>query len=209
VHDGPTSDAELIRASATDPQLFRALFERHFEAIFRYFGRRLGREAAEDLTAELFLRAFESRGSYDLDRPDARPWLFGIAANLMRHSWRKEKRRLRAISRQPADVPAGRDDAEARDARLDCEATRPALARALARLGAGELEVLLLVAWADLTYEEVAFALAIPVGTVRSRLHRARVRMQRALAGECSHDTQTPGPETVAVKEDVTWMTSI
>ena len=210
MHDGPESDAELIRASAADPRVFRALFERHFEAIFRYFGRRLGRETADDLTAEVFLRAFEKRASYDLAYEDARPWLFGIAANLLRRSRRKEGRRLRALSRQPADVAAAPDHADVRNARLDCEAARPALACALARLGSNAREVLLLVAWADLTYEEVGRALRIPVGTVRSRLSRARAHMQKTLETECPQsDTHTPAPAAAAVKEEVTWMTSI
>jgi RNA polymerase sigma factor (sigma-70 family) len=208
VHDGLQSDAELIRASVADPQLFRALFERHFEAIFRYFGRRLGRAAADDLTAEVFLRAFEKRGSYDLSYESARPWLFGIAANLLRRSRRKEERRLRALAKQPAEVPGADDEGAAGDARLDYEATRPVLARALASLRADEREVLLLVAWADLSYEEVGRALAIPVGTVRSRLHRARGHMRTVLERECADDPKDPTPETVVVKEDVRWMTS-
>jgi RNA polymerase sigma factor (sigma-70 family) len=209
VHDGSESDAELIRASVADPELFRALFERHFEAIFRYFGRRLGREAADDLTAEVFLRAFESRGRYDAGYADAGPWLYGIAANLLRRSRRKEARRLRALARRPAEVPAAPDGAEAQAARLDFEATRPALARALAELTIDQREVLLLVAWADLTYEEVGRALSIPVGTVRSRLSRARARMQKTLERECPQsDTYTPAP-AAAAKEEVKWMTSI
>lgn len=203
MHDGLESDADVIRASAADPQLFRVLFERHFEVIFRYFGRRLGREAADDLTAEVFLRAFEKRGSYDVSYESARPWLFGIAANLLRRSRRKEERRLRALARHPVERSAARDEAVAR---LDYEATRPVLARALASLGANEREVLLLVAWADLTYEEVARALAIPVGTVRSRLHRARAHMRSTLERGCPHDSHLAVPETVAVKEDATWM---
>jgi RNA polymerase sigma-70 factor (ECF subfamily) len=208
VHDGLQSDAELIRASVADPQLFRALFERHFASTFRYFARRLGRAAADDLTAEVFLRAFEKRGSYDLSYESARPWLFGIAANLLRRSRRKEERRLRALAKQPAEVPGAGDEGATGDARLDYEATRPVLARALTSLRADEREVLLLVAWADLSYEEVGRALAIPVGTVRSRLHRARGHMRTVLEREYPNDPRDPAPETVAVKEDVRWMTS-
>lgn len=208
MHDGLQSDAELIRASVADSQLFRALFERHFDAIFGYFGRRLGRAAADDLTAEVFLRAFEKRGSYDLSYESARPWLFGIAANLLRRSRRKEERRLRALAKQPAEVPGAGDEGAAGDARLDYEATRPVLARALTSLRADEREVLLLVAWADLSYEEVGRALAIPVGTVRSRLHRARGHVRTVLERECPNDPKDPAPETVVAKEDVRWMTS-
>jgi RNA polymerase sigma-70 factor (ECF subfamily) len=223
VHDGSDNDANVMRASVADPARFQTLFDRHFEAIFRYAGRRLGRQAAEDVAAEVFLRAFEVRGRYDLSYPDARPWLFGIAANVMRRSRRTEERRLKAFARQAAEPPAAPDDA---DSRLDSQATRPQLAGGLARLRAAEREVLLLVAWADFTYDEVARALDIPVGTVRSRLHRARARMSSELGLEqpCeaheardargardprhTHDTHMTAPEAVAVKEDLRWTTS-
>ena len=208
MHDDLESDARLIHASLADPQLFRALFERHFAAIYGYFARRLGRAAADDLTAEVFLRAFERRADYDPGYADARPWLFGIAANLLRRSRRTEERRLRALARQPAEVSDMGDEGVAGDARLDDEATRPVLARALASLRADEREVLLLIAWADLSYEEVARALAIPVGTVRSRLHRARAHMRSVLEREYPSDPKDPTPETAVVKEDVRWMTS-
>jgi RNA polymerase sigma factor (sigma-70 family) len=209
------SDAELIRASATDPHAFRALYERHFEAIHRYFRRRLGREVADDLTGEVFLRAFEQRRSYDGTFADSRPWLYGIAANLLRRRRRTEVRRLRALEKQAArsvaDGPG--DEAAARDEALDYQAARPALLRALARLRADEREVLMLVACADLTYEEVGRALGIPVGTVRSRLHRARAHMRAALEraglGQMPDDSKTPAAGVAVVKEDVRWMTSI
>jgi len=182
VYEGSGSDADVMRASLADPARFETLFERHFTAIFRYVGRRLGRQAAEDVAAEVFLRAFELRGRYDGGHADARPWLFGIAANLVRHSWRDEQRRLRALARRPATPAAVPDDAEGR---LDSRAQAPRLAQALAELRADEREVLLLVAWAELTYDEVARALDIPLGTVRSRLHRARAHMSARIgAGE-------------------------
>ena len=131
-----------------------------------------------------------------------------IAANLLRRSRRKEERRLRALAKQPAEVSGAGDEGAAGDARLDYEATRPVLARALRSLRADEREVLLLVAWADLSYEEVGRALAIPVGTVRSRLHRARGHMRTVLEREFPNDPKDPTPEMVVVKEDVRWMTS-
>ena len=231
MHDWPDSDADVMRASVDDPARFEALFERHFATIFRYVGRRLGRQAAEDVSAEVFLQAFEVRDRYDLRYPDARPWLFGIAANVMRRRRRTEERRLRALARQPVEPAArvaGGYPVAAMDAalgRLDSRAARPRLAGALERLRADEREVLLLVAWADLTYDEVARALAIPVGTVRSRLHRARARMSEELGtsdeldsrgdfaghGDLDHTiTVAPAPaRIVAPKEDVRWTTSI
>ncbi len=245
MHEGPDndadvmrerSDADVMRASVADPARFQTLFERHFAVIFRYVGRRLGRQAAEDVSAEVFLQAFEVRGRYDPSYTDARPWLFGIAANIVRRWRRTEERRLRALARQPAEPAAAPDDPVSR---LDSRATRPRLARALAGLRPDEREVLLLVAWADLTYDEVAVALGIPVGTVRSRLHRARARMSRELglaepgdsrgvsgapdaadvpgARKVAHVRSTPrthnpnmtAPTPVAVKEDMPWTTSI
>lgn len=102
-----------------------------------------------------------------------RPWLFGIAANLLRRHRRAEERRLRAYARA-AMAPGDASAFDGVDERLDAAAATVALAHALASLGPGERDVLLLHAWADLSYEQIAGALAIPVGTVRSRLHRAR-----------------------------------
>ena len=175
------SDADVMRASVADPARFQTLFERHFEAIFRYVGRRLGRQAAEDISSEVFLQAFEVRARYDLSYADARPWLYGIAANVVRRSRRTEERRLRALARQPAQ-PAGASDEAL--GRLGSQTMNRRLAGALASLRAEEREALLLVAWAGLTYDEVARALAIPVGTVRSRLHRARARMSKELGAD-------------------------
>ena len=124
----------------------QTLFERHFELIFRYAGRRLGRQAAEDVSAEVFLKAFEARGRYDFTYSDARPWLFGIAANVMRRSLRTEGRRLRALAREPLRPAGALDDALVR---LDSQATDQRLAAALAALRSDEREALLLVAWAD------------------------------------------------------------
>jgi RNA polymerase sigma factor (sigma-70 family) len=209
VHDGTRSDADVLRASRDDPRQFSVLFERHFAVLFGYFARRLGRDAAEDLTAEVFLLAFERRGDYDLSYADARPWLFGIAANLVRRSRRSELRALRALSRRPAEGSPVDAETDASLARLDLRATRPALARALARLRADERDVLALVAWGELTYEEVARALSIPVGTVRSRLSRARARLRRELKCEHLSGTYNPAPVAAAAREDMSWMNSI
>ena len=171
VGDEP-SDAEVICVSLSKPEAFRALFERHFDAILGYLVRRSGADAGSDLASEVFVRAFASRSRYDLTRADARPWLYGIAANLLYKQRREETRQLRAYARRGvdpiwADAPALPD---------------PAVAGALAAIKAGDREVLLLFAWADLEYEQIAEALSIPVGTVRSRLNRARRHLRAALA---------------------------
>lgn len=149
----------------------------------RYLRRRIGKETAEDLAVETFVLAFRSRHAYDLQRESARPWLFGIATNLLRHHRRSEGRRLHAYARTGRDPIAGPDHRfeEAED-RAVAERAGPAVAAALAILRPQERDVLLLHAWADLTYAEIAAALAIPVGTVRSRLARARHKVRELLA---------------------------
>jgi RNA polymerase sigma-70 factor, ECF subfamily len=165
------TDAEVIRASLSKPELFKALFERHFDAIFGYLARRSGPDAGSDLASEVFVRAFAGRSRYELTRADARPWLYGIAANLLHKQRRSETRQLRAYARTGLD-PVWADDPELPD---------PALAGALAAIKPDDREVLLLFAWADLEYEQIAEALSIPVGTVRSRLNRARRQLRAAL----------------------------
>lgn len=141
--------------------------------IAAFLRRRVERALADELASETFLRAFDGRARYDRARPDARPWLYGIAANLLRGHRRVEERRLRAYARA-AVAPADLTAFDGVEARLDAAASVPELARALASLGPGERDALLLHAWTDLTYEQIAEALAIPVGTVRSRINRAR-----------------------------------
>ena len=191
------SDAQVIDASWVDPRVFAAVFDRHYDAVHRYLARRVGSDLADDLAAETFTTAFDARRRYDTAYPNARPWLFGIATNLLRHHRRGEARRLRAYASldRPADPDGGSGGI---DARVDAGRAGPAIADALTHLSAGDRDVLLLFAWADLRYEEIAVALHIPVGTVRSRLHRAR-RQVRELLGdsgqEIDADTLTEAPE--------------
>jgi RNA polymerase sigma-70 factor (ECF subfamily) len=187
------SDAAVIVASLADGAAFGEIFDRHFVEIDRYLARRVGSVLADEIAAEVFVTAFRSRGRYDPDVADARPWLYGIAANLARRHWRTERRRLRAYARTGVD-PVCEDSGDI-DRRVDVLAAGPALAAALAALRPGEREVLLLFAWGDLTYEELARALGVPVGTVRSRLSRARGHMRELLAptGQLSVGRTTPG----------------
>ncbi|GAB2847824.1 RNA polymerase sigma factor [Actinocorallia aurea] len=167
-------------ASAERPELFSGLFARHADPLYRHVSRRIGPEAAQDVVAETFLTAFRKRGRYNSAYPDARPWLYGIATRLVARHRRDEMTRYRALARTQAESAApAADDRVVTD--LTATAARSALAAALAGLSAGDRDVLLLVAWADLTYEETARALGIPVGTVRSRLNRARRKTRAAL----------------------------
>jgi RNA polymerase sigma factor (sigma-70 family) len=176
----PRTDAEAIAASLSEPRAFVAVFDRHFDAIHRYLRRRVGKEIADELASETFAQAFEHRRRFDGRRPDARPWLYGIAHNLLRHHYRDEERALRACaqsadlnSSEPPDLPGSK------------------LAVLLAELSPGERDVLLLVAWAELEYAEVAEALGIPVGTVRSRLNRARGRVRELLERSGQYEKET------------------
>jgi RNA polymerase sigma factor (sigma-70 family) len=169
--DCADDDGRAIAASTSDPDAFLAVFDRHFDAVYTYLARRVGIAEAEDLAAETFAQAFAGRARYDATKADARPWLYGIATHLLRRHWRTEERRLRAYARTGVDPLLG----------TDADASDPVLARALAELSRDERDTLLLHAWADLGYEEIALATGVPVGTVRSRLHRARRRLREAL----------------------------
>jgi len=175
------SDAEIIAASLTDPARFAAIFDRHYEAIHRYLARRGGWKLAEDLTMTVFLKAFESRKRFRPSARDAGPWLYGIATNVLRRHSRTELRQLRAYARMPRSARADLDDAAVVE-RVDAGSAAAAVYAALARLADPDRHVLLLIAWADLSFEEVATALNVPIGTVRSRLHRARGRFRELLA---------------------------
>lgn len=181
---GPATgaDAVVIESSWREPERFAVLFDRHAPHIHRYLARRAGREVADDLVAETFLAAFAQRHRYDLGYPDARPWLYGIATNLIGQHHRDEARQYRIMQAAAAE-PAVPSHAERVAADVTAQAMRTLLGAALAGLTAGDRDVLLLIAQEQLTYQEVSQALAIPVGTVRSRLHRARAQVRQVLAG--------------------------
>lgn len=164
------TDADAIAASLRDPDRFATVVERHLDEIFRYVARRIGPSAAEDVVADTFATAFARRKRYDTSYSSALPWLYGIASNLLRRRRRQEERQLRAYARTGVDpVLSAEPELSARE-----------LAGVLAGLSLEEREPLLLLAWADLSYEEIAQALDIPVGTVRSRLNRARKKLQQS-----------------------------
>ncbi|TYB51833.1 RNA polymerase sigma factor [Nonomuraea sp. PA05] len=182
---GEDTDAQVIEASRRDPDRFGAVFDRYFAAIHRFVHLRLGESAADDLAAETFLRAFRSRDRFDLTCRSARPWLYGIAANLVAEHHRAEARRYRALARSAGTVEIASHD-ERVVQRVSAAVMQPRLAAGLARLSAGDRDVLLLVACAQLSYDEVAEALGIPQGTVGSRLNRARRKLRKIIgpAGE-------------------------
>ena len=178
---GP-NDAAVIERSWHEPEIFALIFRRHAAAITRYLARRVGPQVAEDVVAETFLTAFRQRTRYQTSRPDARPWLYGIATNLAGRHRRTEARQLRALERTGVDpvIEAFTDRSEAR---VSADKVSRQLAGALAGLRPVYRDALLLIAWADLSYEETAMALGVPIGTVRSRISRARSALRTALGG--------------------------
>jgi len=175
------SDAELIARSVSDPGYFAAVFDRHGDEILRYVHARLGLDLAEDVTAETFLAAFGSRDRYDTTRPDARPWLYGIAVRQIASRRRAEARYRRLLASAPLELVT-EDFSDRAAERVSALALRPRLAAVLDGMRWRDRELLLLVAWAGLSYEESAAALDITVSAVKSRLNRIRARTRASLA---------------------------
>jgi RNA polymerase sigma factor (sigma-70 family) len=177
------TDAELTAAFRCDPERFTAVYDRYFGDVHRYVAGRLDVQAADDLAAETFLVAFRLRDRFDPERGNLRPWLLGIATNLVARHRRREARHYRALARAGAE-PAADSHENRVVATLAAERVRPQLARALTALSPGERDVLLLVALSRLSHEEVAEALGISYGTVGSRLSRARKKLHEVLDQE-------------------------
>ncbi|MET0820963.1 MAG: RNA polymerase sigma factor [Aeromicrobium sp.] len=197
------SDAEVVRASFSEPSGFAELWHRHASDLHRFATRRIGPSAADDVAAETFEIAFRTRERFDMSRTSARPWLYGIAANLIGKHRRSEVRALRAVARAGRDPVVG-SWIEQTDERIDAVAARQPLAAALATLSPGDRHVLLLVAWADFSYLEVAEALTIPLGTVRSRLHRARRRIRSTIDPDVVAGSGEPEPENLTLTPPTT-----
>jgi RNA polymerase sigma factor (sigma-70 family) len=157
---------------------FDEVFAAEFEPLHAYIGRRLGVSAADDLTGETFAIAYRRWDALDPTRP-VKPWLYGIASNLIRHHWREERRMLQAYARTGVDPALAEEDSSL--GRLDARAERGRLVGALAELRPEEREVLLLHAWTELSDAEIAGALSLPLGTVKSRLSRAREQFRNRL----------------------------
>ena len=173
------SDAEVISRSLGEPEAFGLIYDRHAATLLRFLGRRAGAKVAEGLVGELFRDAFEQRTTFDGSRASALPWLYGIGSNLLLKHRRGEARRLRASARMVAGLEAA--DGRASAAALDARVLFSRVAGAIEALPDGEREALLLFAWEDLSYQSVAEALELPIGTVRSRLNRARARLRELL----------------------------
>jgi RNA polymerase sigma-70 factor (ECF subfamily) len=184
------------RTRRGDDEAFGQLFERHATAIYNYCFRRVGDWGiAEDLLSVVFLEAWRRRAK-ELPPDKVLPWLYGIAANVVRNRRRHERRYAAALRRVPPLQPQA-DFAEEAALRLDDERRMRSALALLALLPRAERDVVVLCGWLDVSYEDAGFALRIPIGTVRSRLSRARQRLQE-LEGGGGHEA---GRETEAVKE--------
>lgn len=173
-----STDSDILRRSLGVPEAFGELFDRHARAVHRFAARRADAAAADDVLSETFLVAFERRAAFDHRSDDARPWLLGIATVLLRKRARLDALAWRGIAADFAATLA-EDAVERSDARLDAGRLAADLRGRIERLPARDREALLLYAMGDLDYAGVALALDIPIGTVRSRLNRAR-RVLRA-----------------------------
>ncbi len=173
--DGPT-DAELWRRiRADDADAFGLLFARHGPRIHGYVLRRTADpSAAEDVTAVVFLEAWRRRGAVTLDQPSALPWLYGVAANVTRR-WHRSRRRHQAALRRLSALPP-RHPVLA-DVQADAAARAASVLEQVRALPRRERDVLVLSVWEGLSHDEIAVALGIATGTVKSRLSRARARL--------------------------------
>ncbi len=176
------TDAQVIVESLRRPPEFAAVFERHFAPVHRYAQQRVGVDAADEIASETFLLAFDNRHRFDGRQPSARPWLLGIATNLMRRRWRDEQRQLAAYAKALDAAPEAGANAVAAPQIPEVDGD---LAAALAALTRDDRDTLLLFVWAELSYQEIGDALAVPIGTVRSRISRARRLLRDHLAPAC------------------------
>ncbi|WP_380169399.1 RNA polymerase sigma factor [Jannaschia sp. R86511] len=202
-----TSDRELWRrAAAGDADAFARIYDRHLEPVRAFCARRSGSlDAADDLVSVVFLEAWRRRADVELVHDSALPWLYGVAARTVQRRTRTALRHRRLLTRLRHDAagppraspdgPAARlvqaDHADVVAARVDDERHLAQVRAALSRLGRLDQEVLLLCLWQGLDHAAAAVALQVPVGTVKSRLSRARARLQRAAADEAGHPART------------------
>ena len=174
-------DALIIEASLEAPHRFEEIFDRHYQTVRRYAQRAVGPDAGEEVAAQAFLEAFAHRERFDAAYSSARPWLLGIATNLIRHHARSERVHWTALRRMT--VERDEEDPATEDG-LDAARAAPAIVAALATLAESDRDAFLMYALGELTYPEVAEAMGIPVGTVRSKIFRVRRVLRERLVLE-------------------------
>jgi RNA polymerase sigma-70 factor (ECF subfamily) len=171
----------MIAASLADPVRFAGIFDRHIDHVRTFVVRRLGESRGDDVISEVFRVAFERRETFDVATESALPWLYGIATNLVRREHRSHARRLAALGRADGRRELVGDPLLDVAARIDARSEIRDLGAALISLSDGEREILLLVAWEELTPTEAAAVLGIPPETARTRLHRARLHIRNEI----------------------------
>ena len=195
--------AEVMSASIDHPHRFEAVFDRYHAVVYRYLAHLAGNDQADELAGDVFVTAFTARARFDPRSGSVRAWIFGIAANIARTRARSERRGARAWER--AGARRGDDDTSIDDAgdRMTYAAELSAVSLALEQLSDLDRQVIVLYAFGELSYPEIATALAVEVGTVRSRLNRARGRLRELLAA--SGQVQGRGRNR---NEDAPWTSS-
>jgi RNA polymerase sigma-70 factor (ECF subfamily) len=167
------------RAAEGDSEAFAQLYDRHSRAIYNFLYRRTASWSdAEDLTSAVFLHAWRRRSEVVLDRESALPWLYRVAEYTARNEWRSKTQYRRAVAAANLLVEHVRDHAEDVDRRLDSDRQIRVVRESLKRLSRVEREIVELCFWAGLDQQAAAVALDVPIGTVKSRLSRARKHLR-------------------------------
>jgi RNA polymerase sigma factor (sigma-70 family) len=182
VGDRSQKDPTVAQLRLGDLQTWTQLFKTSAPAVHAYLARRVGADQADDLVAETWVRAFQSRSRIDATQGSGRTWLFGIARLVMYESFRGEKRAIHAR------VDTEQDEFDDVDSRLMAQSMTLELREGLRRLTRDEREIILLSTWEQLSPAEIAEVLHIPQGTARSRLHRARTCLRSDLDERGTHE---------------------
>ena len=181
------------------------IVERHQTPVFRYLTSRVGRASSEDLLADVFETAFRARQRYDTCYDDALPWLLGIATNVIHRHLRSETRRSSMVRRVTQLHGRNQEPSEAVDSVVTSAERNDELHQvrnALETLDDKHREVLMLFAGLGFSYEDIARALGIRVGTVRSRLSRARRNLRELLATDGQYSTYVEADEPKQVAQE-------
>jgi RNA polymerase sigma-70 factor (ECF subfamily) len=174
--------SDAVVESVDHPHRFEAVFEQYHRTIYGYLARAVGRDRADEYAGDVFVAAFAGRFRYDPDLGSVRAWLFGIAANIRHTRARSDWRGRRAWHRVGGEPEAQDGGFEVVEEGLDYGRELAWVATFLRELSDTDRDVLVLYAWGELSYPEIAQALGIEVGTVRSRLSRARARLRELIA---------------------------
>jgi RNA polymerase sigma factor (sigma-70 family) len=196
--DGMDQSSFRGRLRAGDPTSFGELFDQYAGSVFRHAVRITGdAQHSDDVVSLTFLEAWRLRERLDPEGGSALPWLLGIATNVLRNAARARRRHLNALARLPATEPVPDFSDDVIDRLSDAEQVAAARA-AFAALPTAEQDVVALCVWSEVSYADAASALGIPLGTVRSRLSRARVRLRTLMRSETSgrrpQMTREPSP---------------